>query len=83
MQHFPSPWRAETIPGGFVIRDASGRAISRVFGHDKPIEVEGVPRALTLDEAHEMALIIAMLPEVSMDREVGLHGAPLGAALAA
>jgi hypothetical protein len=83
MRRFPSPWRAEKIAGGFIVRDATGRAVARVYGQDSPIEVVGVPRALTLDEARQMALSIARLPEVSMDREVGLQAAPLGATLAA
>jgi hypothetical protein len=83
MRRFPSPWRAEMIPGGFIVCDATGGAVARVYGQDKPVEVEGVPRALTLDEARQMALSIVRLPEASMDREVGLHAAPLGAALAA
>ena len=55
------------------MRDATGTAVSRVYGQDKPIEIQGVPRALTLDEARKMAMTIVNLPEVEMDREDGFR----------
>jgi hypothetical protein len=27
-RRFPPPWRADLVPGGYVIRDANGQAIS-------------------------------------------------------
>jgi hypothetical protein len=27
---FPSPWRADTMPGGYVVRDANGQALAYV-----------------------------------------------------
>ena len=76
MRHFPSPWHVEKIPGGYVVRDATGTAVSRVYGQDKPVEIQGVPRALTLDEARKMAMTIVNLPEVEMDREDGFQISP-------
>jgi hypothetical protein len=83
MRCFPPPWHAEQIPGGYIVRDATGRAFSRVYGQDKPIEIDGVPRALSLDEAREMALSIAKLPEILMDREDGIQATLLGVTIAA
>jgi hypothetical protein len=27
-RRFPAPWRAEPIPGGYVVRDANGQALA-------------------------------------------------------
>jgi hypothetical protein len=29
-RHFPPPWRAEKIPGGYVVRDTNGQALAYV-----------------------------------------------------
>ena len=57
---FPSPWRVEHIPGGFVVRDAERKPIAYVYGQEnrRPFE-EGSSSPLTMDEAREMALSIA------------------------
>ena len=62
---FPSPWRVEHIPGGFVVRDAERKPIAYVYGQEnrRPFE-EGSSSPLTMDEAREMALLIARLPEL-------------------
>jgi hypothetical protein len=28
---FPTPWRAEPIPGGYIVRDANGQALAYVY----------------------------------------------------
>jgi hypothetical protein len=65
MQGFPAPWCVQKIAGGFLIRDDNGKPIARVFGQKKPIR----PDAMTLDQAEEMALIIATLPEILRESE--------------
>jgi hypothetical protein len=30
-RRFPAPWRADKIPGGYVVRDAFGQATDRIF----------------------------------------------------
>jgi hypothetical protein len=39
-RRFPSPWRAEKIPGGYVVRDANGQALtmdsSAYVAHARP-----------------------------------------------
>jgi hypothetical protein len=33
----PGPWHAERIPGGYVVRDASGHALAYAYGRLEPI----------------------------------------------
>ena len=66
MQGFPAPWRVEKIPGGFLVRDRNKRPVARVYGQEKPI----LPDAMTLDQAKEMALTLARLPEALSESEV-------------
>ncbi len=33
-RRFPAPWRAERIPGGYVVRDANGQAIAWVYARE-------------------------------------------------
>jgi hypothetical protein len=37
-RRFPPPWRAETIPGGYVVRDANGQAFVWVYSRDSEAE---------------------------------------------
>jgi hypothetical protein len=67
MRQFPTPWHVEKIPGGYTVRDAKDRVLARVYGQCEPID-DGVP-ALTLEEAEEMALTIAMLPQTLSESE--------------
>ena len=66
MQDFPAPWRVEKIPGGFLVRDNNARPVARVYGQERPI----VPDAMTLDQAEEMAMAIARLPDALNEGEV-------------
>jgi hypothetical protein len=78
MRCFPTPWSVEKIPGGYTVRDASDRVLVRVYGQDGPIE--GGVAALTMEEAEEMALTIAMLPQTLSESEklhLRLEGVPL------
>jgi hypothetical protein len=31
---FPAPWRAEKVPGGYVVRDAAGQAFVYLYSRD-------------------------------------------------
>jgi hypothetical protein len=33
-RRFPSPWRADTMPGGYVVRDANGQALAYIYSRD-------------------------------------------------
>jgi hypothetical protein len=52
-RRFPPPWTAEQIPGGFVVKDATGQALAYCYGREK----RG-----TMDEARHIAANIAKLP---------------------
>ncbi len=65
MQALPAPWSVDKIAGGFRVRDGNGRPIVWVYGQENPI----VSDAMTLGEAKEVALRIAMLPELRRESE--------------
>jgi hypothetical protein len=37
-RRFPAPWRAEPIPGGYIVRDANGQALAYLHSRDNPSE---------------------------------------------
>jgi hypothetical protein len=62
-RRFPPPWRADKIPGGYVVRDASfdkrsgGQAIAHVYS--RATEAEALQaKVLTADEARRIAAIL-------------------------
>jgi hypothetical protein len=65
MQGLPAPWGVERIAGGFRVRDGNGRPVVWVYGQENPIR----PDAMTLDQAEEIALTIATLPEILLESE--------------
>ena len=65
MQGLPAPWCVERVAGGFRVRDGNGKPIVWVYGQENPIR----PDAMTLDQAEEMALTIATLPEILRESE--------------
>jgi hypothetical protein len=62
-RRFPPPWRAEPMPGGYVVRDANGQALAFVYSRDNPAEARQA-KVLTVDEARRIAAGIARLPEL-------------------
>jgi hypothetical protein len=60
-RRFPPPWRAEPIPGGYVVRDANGQALAYLYSRDNPTEALQA-KMLTKDEARRIAVNIARLP---------------------
>jgi hypothetical protein len=37
-RRFPPPWRADKMPGGYVVRDANGQALTYLYSRDNPTE---------------------------------------------
>ena len=62
-RRFPAPWRADKIPGGYVVRDANGQALVYVYSRDNDAEALQA-RVLTKDEARRIAVNVARLPQL-------------------
>jgi hypothetical protein len=60
-RRFPAPWRADKMPGGYVVRDANGQAL--VYVYSRASEAEALrAKVLTADEARRIAINVAKLP---------------------
>jgi hypothetical protein len=62
-RRFPAPWRAEPMPGGYVVRDDTGQALAYVYSRANDAEARQA-KTLTTDEARRIARNIARLPEL-------------------
>jgi hypothetical protein len=62
-RRFPAPWRADKIPGGYVVRDANGQALAYIYSRESEAEALQA-KVLTKDEARRVAVNIARLPEL-------------------
>jgi hypothetical protein len=62
-RRFPTPWRADKMPGGYVVRDANGQALAYLYSRDSEADARQA-KVLTADEARRIAANIARLPEL-------------------
>ena len=62
-RRFPAPWRADKVPGGYVVRDATGQALAYLYGRETEADARQA-KVLTNDEARRIALNVARLPEL-------------------
>jgi hypothetical protein len=59
---FPAPWRIVELPNGFAVEDATGKQIGVFYG--RALDIAGYTGMMTMDEAREMAIDVAKLPEL-------------------
>jgi hypothetical protein len=59
---FPDPWRIVELPTGFAVEDANGQQLGVFYGR-APCSA-GHTGIMTIDEARQMALDFARLPEL-------------------
>ncbi len=62
-RHFPSPWRAEKMPGGYVVRDANDQALAYIYSRENDADALQF-KELTSDEARRVAMVFARLPDL-------------------
>jgi hypothetical protein len=65
-RHFPTPWTAERIPGGFKVLDANRQSLA--YSRETK-GAAGIAGVLTEDEARRIASNIAKIPELLGKRE--------------
>jgi hypothetical protein len=62
---FPSPWSVVPIVGGFCVKDAKGQPVAFTFGENSRWGM--APPGMTMDEAKQIAVAIAGLPDFQRD----------------
>jgi hypothetical protein len=72
ISRFPAPWRIAEIPNGFAVDDATGRQLGVFYGRAGP-NTAGHTGFLTIEEARQIALDFAKLPEL-LKRTSARHG---------
>src|SRR5258708_10894570 len=60
---FPGPWRIVEIQSGFAVEDATGVQLGVFYGRADP-NTAGHTGFLTIEEARQMAVNFARLPEL-------------------
>jgi hypothetical protein len=58
----PVPWRIIELPNGFAVEDATGKQIGVFYGQAS--DIAGHTGIMTMDEARQMAIDFANLPEL-------------------
>ena len=52
----PPPWKAEQIPGGYVVKDASGQSIAYVYARETKAQAD-TAKVLTKDQSETGSLL--------------------------
>jgi hypothetical protein len=60
---FPGPWQIAELPSGFAVHDANGRHLGFFYGRTDPNKA-GHGEFLMIDDARQIAVDFAMLPEL-------------------
>jgi hypothetical protein len=47
-RRFPSPWHADPMPGGYVVRDANGQALTYIYSRESEAEATIAVRSSAL-----------------------------------
>ncbi len=63
ISRFPAPWRIVEIPSGFAVEDAAGQQLGVFYGR-ADLNIAGHTGFLTMDEARQIAVDFARLPEL-------------------
>jgi hypothetical protein len=53
-RRFPAPWRADKMPGGYVVSDANWQAVAYLYSRDNEDEARQA-KTLTANEARRIA----------------------------
>jgi hypothetical protein len=64
MTSHPAPWRIVELPNGFAVEDSTGKQIGVFYG--RAPDGAGHTGIMTMDEARQMAIDFARLPELLM-----------------
>jgi hypothetical protein len=68
---FSVPWHIVEIPHGFAVEDATGKQIGVFYG--RAPNTAGYTGIMTIDEARQMAIEFAKLPELlKQNGDVGM-----------
>ena len=54
VRRFKPPWTAERIPGGYVVKDATGQSLAYVYARENASDAH-MAKVLTEDEARRIA----------------------------
>ena len=50
--YFPTPWTAEC----FVLKDATGQALTHIYGRETRADADGAAKVLTIDESRRVGV---------------------------